>query len=168
MEGRQYLIVQIEKEMFDSLPIDAVGHACFKPMVPVYQKGMRQRNGQEAYGFRKQFYMSLSQGQRALLGFFTYYDHAIRSNDEFQRVGNIYVSQHIFGIVKKAAEYFKDNDMCQLLLRIEQAISANGQNGIMNASLDELYKQLNEIAPQTLTIIGTCIKENPMEFICFE
>jgi hypothetical protein len=168
MEGELYLIVRIDKKVFDSLPVDAVGHACFAPMVPVYQGGMRQQHAQGVYEYRAEFYKSLSQGQQALLGFFTYYDHAINSNEEFHRISNQYISQHIFGIVKKGAEYFTDNDMCQLLLRIEQAIITNDKYDIINLSLDELYKELCQIAPCTLTRIGTCIKENPEKFICFD
>jgi len=155
------LNVQMKKELFDSLSVDATGHACFEPMVSVYQEGIRRRrNSNEAYEYRIEFYKSLSQGQQALLGFFTYYDHAIRSNVEFQGISKNYLSQQIFGIVKKGAEYFNDNDMCQLLLRIEQSILADIQN-------DELYRQFCEIAPRTLAKIGACIKENPTEFICF-
>ena len=162
------MIVKIEKNVFDSLPINDVGHACFQPMVPVYQGGMRQRSGQEANEYRVEFLRSLSQGQRALWGFFTYYDHAIQSNDEFQRISKHYLSQQIFGIVKRGVEYFNDNDMSQLLLRIEQTISANDKNETMGANLGGLYNQLCEIAPRTLTRIGAFIKENPTEFICFE
>ena len=152
--GVTYLLLKIEKEIFDSLPIDALGHACFEPMVSVYQEGMRRRSGQEAHEFREEFYKSLTQGQRALFGFFSYYDHAIPSKDAFYRISCHYISQQIFGIVKKGAEYFKDNDMYQLLLKIEHVISADDQNEITNADLNELYKQLQEIAPRSLAIIG--------------
>jgi len=144
------LIVQIEKKLFDSLPVNSTGHTCFEPMVPVYQEGLRQRNGQEANEYRVEFLKFLSQGQRTLWGFFTYYDHAIQSKDEVQRISKHYLSQQIFGIVKRSVEYFNDNDMGQLFLRIEQTISANGQDDTMSADIDELYKQLCEIAPHTL------------------
>ena len=45
--------------------------------------------------------------------------------------------------------------MCELLLKIEQTVSDNCQNDIIT-DLGELYKQLHEITPQTLTKIGTC------------
>ena len=159
--------VQIERKVFDSIPINAIGHVCFTPMVPVYHEGISQRNSSEVHEYRAEFYRSLSQGQRALLGFYSYYDHAIRSNEEFQMISNLYVSQHIFGIVIKSAEYFNDDDMCQLLLKIEQYISEKGKKETTNVNIDELYARLNEITPYTLTRIGACIKENPMEFICF-
>ena len=162
------MIVQIERKVFDSLPIDSVGHACFAPMVPVYQEGMRQRNGQEAHEYRTDFYKLLSQGQRALFMFFTYYDHAIRSSDEFKRISGHYLSAQIFQAIKKGVEYFNDNDMLRLFLRIEQTLLEKHQNEIFNLRMDELYIQLCEIAPYTLTKIGACIKEDPTEFICFE
>ena len=165
--GNEVLIIEIEKNVFDSLPINLIGHACFEPMVPVYQEGMRQKSGQEAHEYRIEFYNTLSHGQQALFGFFTYYNHAIRSNHEFQRISRHYISQHIFSVVKRGAEYFNDNDMCELLFKIEQTVSENCQSDI-SADLSELYKQLYEIAPRTLMKIGTCIKENPTEFICFK
>ena len=158
--------IQMERKAFDSLPINTIGHVCFEPMVPLYQEGISQRNSREAHEYRAEFYKSLTPGQRALFGFFSYYDHAIRSNEEFQRISNLYVSQHIFGIVIKGAEYFNDDDMCQLLLRIEQNISEKEKNETANVNLDTLYARLNEITPYTLTRIGACIKENPTEFIC--
>ena len=160
--------IQMEKKVFYSLPINAIGHACFEPMVPVYQEGMREWSSQITQEYRTKFYSSLSEGQRALWGIFSFYDHAIKSNDEFQRISKHYLSQQIFGIVKRGAEYFNDNDMCQLLLRIEQTISANDKNETIGAILDGLYQRLCEIAPHTLTRIGVCIKENPTEFICFK
>lgn len=78
------MVIEIQRKFFNSLSNEMVGHACFEPMVPIYQNGMRQRSDQEAQGFRNEFYKTLSQGQRALFMFFTFYDHAIRSKDEFQ------------------------------------------------------------------------------------
>ena len=159
------MIVHIDKELFDSLPIDAIGHACFEPLVPVYQEGMRQQDGREPQEYRASFFKQLSQGQRALFIFFSYYDHAIRSYEEFKRISYYYLSQQIFGAVRKGAKYFHDNNMSLLLQRAEQVISASGET---EATLDEIYQWLRDIAPCTSTIIGTFIKENPAEFICFE
>jgi len=156
----------MQREFFDSLSNEMVGHACFEPMVPIYQNGMRQRSGQEAQGFRTEFYKSLSQGQRALFMFFTFYDHAIRSKDEFQRISNHYLSARIFSPVKMGVEYFKVDSMLHLLLEIEQTFKE--QNDMQNSRIDELYNRLQEIALYTLTQIGAYIKENPSEFICFE
>ncbi len=95
--------------------------------------------------------------------FFSYYDHAIQSKDEFKRISHSYLSSHIFGAVKKGVEFFHDTDMLNLLLMIEQTLSGEGQSKDM-----ALYSQLKEISPHTLITIGTYIKENPADFICFE
>jgi len=168
IKGGYNLIIKMQRKFFDSLPNKKVGHACFEPMVPVYQNGMRQRSGQEAEGFRTEFYKSLSQGQRALFMFFTFYDHAIRSNGEFQRISNHYLSSQIFSAVMKGVEYFKDDSMLYLLSEIEHALLGEEQNDMLYSRIDELYKRLQEIAPSTLMQIGAYIKENPTEFICFE
>jgi len=152
----------MSKEFLDSLPDEKVGHACFEPMIPVYQSGMRQQGVQ---GFRAEFYKSLSPSQRALFGFFTFYDHAIRSKDEFQRITSLYLSGGFFAIVKKGAEYFEAVSMQNLLLEIEKTFSEQG--GGQNFRIDELYGRLHEIAPYTLTQIGTFIKENPANFVSF-
>jgi len=168
VKGGYNLTIKMQRKFFDSLPNEKVGHACFEPMVPVYQNGMRQRSGQEAQGFRTEFYKSLSQGQRALFMFFTFYDHAIRSKDEFQRISNHYLSSKIFSAVIKGIEYFKDDSMLYLLSEIEHAFLGEEQNDMLNSHIDELYNRLQEIAPSTLMQIGAYIKENPTEFICFE
>ena len=159
------MIIKMQREAFDSMPIEKVGHACFEPMVPEYQSGMRGRNGQDSRVFRVEFYKSLPLDQRALLRFFTFYDHAIRSKDEFQRITNLYLSGHFFAIVKKAAEYFGDERMQSLLLEIEKTFSEQGE--FQNWRIDELYDRLHEITLCTLAQIGTRIKENPAEFITF-
>jgi hypothetical protein len=156
----------MQKEFFYSLPNEKVGHACFEPMVPVYQNCMSQRSSQDAQRFRDEFYRSLPQSQRALLGFFTYYDHAIRSRDEFQRITTLYLSGRFFAIVKMGAEYFEVGNMQNLLTEIEEAFSEQGDE--LNSQIDELYGQLHDITQQTLMQIGAFIKRNPEEFIHFQ
>jgi len=167
-KGGYYLIIQMQKTVFDSLPIEAIGHACFEPMVPVYQNGMHQQGSQGVKEYRSEFYKSLTQGQRALFMFFTYYDHAIRSLDEFQRISNHYLSAQIFSAVKKGVEYFNDDDMLCFLSKIEQAFVGMNQNDIQTSHINKLFSQLQETAPNTLLRIGAYIKESPDEFISFE
>jgi hypothetical protein len=151
------LKIELEKVKFSALPIEAIGHICFEPMVPVYQGAMR---GHTAQDIRTDFYKSLSQGQRALFMFFSYYDHAIQSKDEFMRISQHYLSSQIFGAVKKGAEYFRDYAMVQLLTTVETVIPKNNQDDIY-----DLYKKLREISPLVLVRIGDCIKGNPAEFV---
>lgn len=157
------MLISMDKKKFDSLSIEAVGHICFSPMIPVYQSAMRKQSGSKPQEIRSQFYQTLSQGQRALFMFFSYYDHAIQSQDEFERIGYSYLSSNIFSVVKKGMEYFHDTEMLALFQMIERALLEKEQNKI-----SELYCQLREISPCTLEKIGTYIKANPAEFICFE
>ena len=160
------LIIEMQKEYFDSLPNEKIGHVCFEPMVPIYQRGMRQRGGQDIQGFRTEFYTSLSSGQQALFMFFSFYDHAIKSNGEFQHIAMLYLSERIFSAVVKGAEYFKVESMQNLLLEIKKALSE--QHETQNSRIDDFYDRLREIAPQTLTQMGAFIRDNPAEFISFE
>ena len=157
------MIIQMAKNQFDSLDIGALGHACFEPIVPIYQQAMKGRGDKSQQEVRTEFYQSLSHGQRALFMFFSYYDHAIRSLEEFVRISHHYLSAQIFGAVKRGAEFFHDDNMLYLLFEIEQAIAES-----KHSLLPQLYNRLQEIAPKTLEIIGISIKENPTEFICFE
>ncbi len=154
------MTIRIDRSIFDALANDAVGHACFEPMVPIYQAGMRGRNGKEAMEYRTEFYRTLTPGQRALFMYFTFYDHAIRSTDELLRISNHYLSANIFGAVKKGISYFHDDNMLDLISAIEQAVTGKDLSKI---SL--LYHRLNEISSNSLAIIGAQIKENPAEFI---
>ncbi len=155
--------IKIDKATFDSLPVDAVGHACFAPMVQPYQEAMRAQGGQMAQEVRAAFYQSLLPGQRALFMFFSYYDHAVRSPDEFERISRHYLSAQIFGAVKKGVEYFCDDAMLRFLSEAEQALTANGPN-----KTPALYRRFREISPGTLERIGTRIKGDHTAFVCFE
>ena len=159
------MLIGMQKEVFDSLPDEKIGHACFEPMIPVYQNGIRNQSSQDAQEFKAEFYKSLSPGQRALFGFFSFFDHAVRSEDEFQRITNLYLSGRFFAIVKNGAEYFGVKDMRDLLLDIEKTHTEHSEE--QNYRVDELYGRLCEIAPQTLKQIGVFIKENPSEFVSF-
>ena len=159
------LTIEIQKDYFDTLSVDEVGHACFEPMVRVYQDGMRRRNGQNAQEYRTEFYKTLTQGQRALFGFFSFFDHAIRSKEEFKHIAGHYLSGQIFSIVKAGAEYFEAVSMQSVLWEIEQAYS--GPKDIQNSRMDELYNHFCGIAPDSLKQIGVFIKENPTEFVSF-
>ncbi|HCC35847.1 MAG TPA: hypothetical protein DEQ02_09575 [Ruminococcaceae bacterium] len=159
------MTIRMDRNKFDSLTDDAVGHACFEPMVPVYQAGMRGRVGKAAVEYRTEFHKLLTRGQRALFMFFTYYDHAIRSPDEFVRISGHYLSAQIFGAVIKGIAFFRDDSMIELLSAVEQTLSDKGQS---QKKISELYHQFAEIAPNTLSLIGAHIKENRAEFICLE
>ncbi len=157
------MIIPYERDNFDTLPIDAIGHACFEPMIPVYQGAMRGQSGHTAQEIRIAFYQTLSPGQRALFMLFSYLDHATQSIDEFQRISHYYLSAQIFGAVKKGAEYFHDIDLLHLLSTIERTLFDKDQ-----IEAAEQYHRLKETLANSLVIIGKQIKENPAEFICFE
>ncbi len=159
------MTILIDRNKFDSLANDAVGHACFEPMVPVYQAGMRGRAGKDAAEYRAEFYKLLTPGQRALFMFFTYYDHAIRSPDEFVRISGHYLSAQIFGAVIKGIAYFRDINMIELLTAVEQALTDTEQS---EWNVSALYHQFKIISPDSLALIGANIKENTAEFICLE
>jgi len=147
------------------LPNEMIGHACFELLIPVYQDGIRKQSSQDEQGFKAEFYKSLSPGQRALFGFFSFFDHAVRSEDEFQRITNLYLSGGFFAIVKKGAEYFGAKNMFYLLLDIEKTYTEYNEE--QNYQVNELYGRLREITPLTLKQIGVFIKEYPAEFVSF-
>ena len=157
------MLIEIRRESFYSTSNETVGNMCFEPLISAYQTGMRRRNDQDGQGFKKEFYASLTKGQRALFGFFTFYDHAVRSKEEFRHIAAQYLSDDIFLIVKKGAEFFQLESMQQLLSEIEQAFSK--QNATQDAQLDDLHSRFSEIAPFALTNIGAFIKKNPDEFV---
>ncbi len=153
----------MKRAVFESLAEYAVGHACFEPMIPVYRQALCGQSGPKAREAQTAFYQSLTSGQRALFLFFTYYDHAVRSVDEFQRISQQYLSDQIFGAVQKGAEYFHDDEMRRLLLQIEQTLLPGEPD-----RMPGLYRQLRAISPHTLAIIAATIRENPAEYLCLE
>lgn len=157
------MTIKMDMTKFNSLDVDAVGHVCFEPMVTEYQARMRQRNGQSPQEIRAEFYKSLTLGQRALFMFFTYYDHAIRSKDEFHSISSNYLSEQIFRAVIRGAEYFGDVDMPRLLSNIEQTIPSD-----KGSEVSVLYERFCDISPRTLAVIGACIKKSPSEYVCLE
>ncbi|HBU12309.1 MAG TPA: hypothetical protein DEB31_06140 [Clostridiales bacterium] len=155
--------IKMKKTVFDSHTAGSLGHACFAPMVAAYQAGVRGRAGMNPQQARISFFHTLSPGQKALFIFFTYYDHAIRSEQEFLAVTQNYLRDQLFEAVQKGVWYFGDDAMHALLLKIGQALAKGGQGEI-----PALYRQFRETAPGTLTVIGIRIKENPSAFICLE
>lgn len=170
------MLVLMKRQIFDSLDHDALGWACIEPII-LSVKG-------KDFVVKSQAYSQLNKGQRALFMFRVYYNHACISLADFYWWSSYFFTQPTWLEIKSGLIFFKDDIMYQLLDDMEEILKKKVRKGYkdisegafneiendleLNKSVSLLYKVFQEIAPQTLKIIGTYIRNNPDEFVKFE
>jgi hypothetical protein len=170
------MLVFVKRQMFESLDDDALGWTCIEPVI----KSIRGKD----FAVKSQAYSQLNKGQRALFMFRVFYNHACISLSDFYWWSSYYFAQPTWSEIKSGLVYFKDDIMYQLLEDMEGILEKKTIQGNKNtsevafneiendlelrSSVSLLYETFREIAPQTLKIIGTYIRNNPDEFIQFE
>ena len=156
------MIISMNRQIFESLANEDAGHTCFEPIVREYQSKRLLNSGDNIADFKSKFLKSLTKGQRALFMFFVYYDHAIKSKNEFQQFNKYFLDTPNIAAVKAGVKYFNDDAMFEFITKLE-ALGTIEYN-----DFDTRYNLFYEISTKTLNIIGSYIKSNPLEFIVFD
>lgn len=178
------MLVTMRRQVFDSLDHVALGWACFEPIILAYKNKMREQVCGNNFAVKLQFYKQLTNGQQALFMFRVYYNHASKSTAEFYWWSTYFLVQSTFSEVKVGLRYFGDYAMLRLLEETESFLEARNRQGIIEmsdvsfnnldddlellTSISRLYVIFQEIAPATLKLIGTYIRNNPSEFVQIE
>ena len=111
---------------------------------------------------KKQVFMQLKDGQRALFMFQVLYGHAGNGmNNFFEYISYLVDSLDVWSALISAMKYFDDVDMMKLIEKMEAAYTSLSTQIKSVAELDEMYR---EIIPTTIKRIGECIRNNPEEF----
>ncbi|MFJ7661947.1 hypothetical protein ACIQXW_06035 [Lysinibacillus sp. NPDC097162] len=173
------MLVKMKKQGFNLTASD-LSDKCFEPLIHLYKMGIS--NETDTTQFKEQFYMQLSQGQRALFVFYTYYNHASKSLIEFYWWSAYYYAQPKSWLALKAsAKYFEDKSLLVLFEKIEQVFLQNNypntlenftviredldKNKEIQASIISLHTMFDQIIPLTVRKINDRIEKNIQEFV---
>lgn len=165
--------IKMSRRHFDALSDEALGHACFEPMVCVYQGQVRQLRDQDIQAFKAAFFQTLSQGQRALFIFYVFYDHGLKSSFELYGMAQNLMETSAFSALKRAAIFFGDEPMGAYLAQLEGRLLPRGvdltqRSPVENADMQQDYETFKALAPHTNARIGASIRDNPLGFIQWE
>ncbi|MGV3486972.1 MAG: hypothetical protein ACO1OC_00060 [Tuberibacillus sp.] len=165
--------MSISKETFDMTENQDLGGACFAPVIPLIR-------GKDIK-VKQQVYSALLPGQKALFMFYAYYNHACKSLHEFYWWSAYYYAQpESWSAILHAMRYFKTDDMLRLLLDMEHFLADKNYSRSLDAftatqkDLDDTeltvfieakYNKFHDIGPDTLNIIGECIRRHPNHFV---
>ncbi|MFJ8064852.1 hypothetical protein ACIQYS_09485 [Psychrobacillus sp. NPDC096426] len=112
------MLVRFKKQDFELITQSELSQKCFEPLIDFYKREVTKNSNFTQ--FREQFYEQLSEGQRALFMFYSYYGHANKSLIEFYWWSAYYMAQPKSWLALKAGmKYFKDESTLLLLEEIE-------------------------------------------------
>ncbi len=163
-----------------NLTTSDLSNKCFEPLIHLYKMGIS--NETDTIHFKEQFYMQLSQGQKALFVFYTYYNHASKSLIEFYWWSAYYYAQPKSWLALKAsAKYFEDESLLALFEKIEQVFLQNNypntlenftviredldKNKEIQASIIPLHTMFDQITPLTVRKINDLIEKHIQDFV---
>lgn len=140
----------------NQLSDDQLIWACAQPLI--WQ--VRGKDPLTKAGYMK----TLSEAQRALFLFHVMFGHAHHGMALFfQQIAYIAESMDFWAALKASMRYFEDDEMLNLIGRMESAYSALKQGNVI--PLEELDEQYNQRIASTLGLIGSYIRNNPAEFM---
>ncbi|WP_416828807.1 hypothetical protein [Ectobacillus polymachus] len=179
------MISKVKREEYSSLTQEALCNVCFNPLIQAYKERMADQTIDDSSKIKEQFYDELTIGQQSLFSFHVYYDHAIKSLDEFYWWSAYFLAQpKIWSAIKSGLKYFGDDKMLQLLENVETVLKRYNHPSSLEefnitredilrdkellASISPLHNIFNEAAPLTLQIISNYIRDNVKEFLMVE
>ncbi len=171
------MLVTMKRPVFDSLDYAALGLACVEPTI------LQVRGKNPAV--KRQAYLQLNTGQRAVFMFWVLYGHVGNSIDEFYCwVCHLQSQPETWSELKAGLRYFDDEAMLHLLEETESLLGARNRHGDgmrrdvcardlvddreLLTSADRLNAVFRKLVPTSLKIIGAYIRNNPAEFVCIE
>lgn len=117
------LIPIMKRREFDSLPQEALWDVCFKPLIDVYKDRMAGATFDDSPKIKEQFYQELTFGQQALFTFHVYYNHAIKSLEEFYWWSAYFRAQpKIWSIIQSGLNHIRDYQMLELIENVETVL----------------------------------------------
>jgi hypothetical protein len=178
------MVIQIKRQIFDSLEDEMVGAASFQPMLLVYKNKIAEQTEQDHYAVKSQFYRQLTGGQQALFTFYVYHNHAWKSPVEFYWWTAYFLAQpEIWSAIKGGLQYFEADSMLNLLEETEGLLKVKDYprsledfsvsredvdtNEELLTAIRSLHAAYRELTPATLKMVGEHIRNNPNEFVDF-
>ena len=150
-------------DYFQALNIKELSWECIKPVV----MQIRGKN----HSIKSNAYLQLNNGQKSLFSFHVYYNHAIKSPDDFYYWTNHFIELNFFNEIINGAKYFGDEPFLSLLQLVEKRMLSNKQNnkGPMDSVVqDEMFHKFKETSDIHITMMGNYIRKHPLDFLIFE
>jgi hypothetical protein len=169
------MLVTMKRKVFDSLDHAALEWTCVEPTL------QRLHSGRDPT-VKSQVLAQLTNGQKAQFLFRVLYHHTGNSVVDFYCwVSYLLTEARTWSGIKGGLRYFGDDAMLRLLEETESFLEAKNRLGDAEwrdvfpqdldddaellASVSRLNATFHEIAPATLKLIGTYIRDNPGEFV---
>ncbi|QWU13360.1 hypothetical protein SAMN04487895_10318 [Paenibacillus sophorae] len=167
----------MNKREFDSLEDERLGWACMEPTFSqIRAKDM---------SVKAKVISELSEGQRALCMFKVFYGHAKNSEMEYYGwISHLLQNPDMWTGVMNGLSFFSDMEMSRLLEETKEILETrNHRLGLewkdavitdldhdkeLNAEVERLYRQFQQISPESLKAIAAHIRANAGEFVRFE
>ncbi|MFD1776140.1 hypothetical protein [Paenibacillus rhizophilus] len=167
----------MNKREFDSLEDERLGWACMETTFnQIRAKDM---------SVKAKVISELSEGQRALCMFKVFYGHAKNSDMEYYGwISHLLQNPDMWSGVMNGLSFFGDTGMLRLLEETKEILETrNRRLGLewtdavitdldhdieLNAEVKRLYRQFQQISPESLKAIAAHIRANADEFVRFE
>ncbi|MFD3449348.1 hypothetical protein ACFDTO_32750 [Microbacteriaceae bacterium 4G12] len=179
------MIVKMKRQEFDSLAHEELCKSCFEPLIQIYKSKMTEDATDHNSMAKELFYYQLTTGQRALFMFHVFYNHAIKSLEEFYWWSAYFMAQpKTWSAIKAGLQYFGDSAMLLLFEEMEKVLKKHNHpislegftvtredlnhNRELLVSIQSLHSIFNQTTPLTLAIISENIRNNQREFVQLE
>lgn len=169
------MLVTIKQKDFEAFEDASLIWACIEPTI-------QQVRG-KSFTIKSEVYVTLTPGQRALLMFQMLYGHTTNGIETFfSHLAYLLSNQGVWSQLKKGMEYFGDQDMVQILEKMntvfqnqnrEEFIESAEQNNVLvdfdqdvelSASVNLLNKSLSDTIPLSIERVATYIRNNINEY----
>ena len=179
------LKLKMNREQFDALAKDVLFDACFEPMLRVYKLRMAEQPIKNSTAMKEQFYLELTDGQRALFTFRAYYNHAIQSPAEYYWWSAYFIAQpNIWSAIKAGLTYFGDRELLEIIEETEAVLTSRSHPDSLDgfnvkreeldldkefsSLMSDLYDAFVAAAPSAIHLINNKIKRYYHDFIEIE
>jgi hypothetical protein len=153
----------MKRAEFETLDDSSLVRACLEPVIG-------QIKGKDL-NIKSKAYSQLNAGQRALLMFWVLYGHSQNGVRQFYgEVGYLLDQPGVFGEFIRAAEYFQDASMRDLVTGMEEFYAAASQGAKCDTEeeLDRLDEKCRLVSPSSLKLASNYVRQNADLFLEIE
>lgn len=156
------MLAKINKSHYDTLKDEALVEVCFKHIIPLIQgKNM---------DIKMKVYKELTPNQQSLFMFCIYFNHAIKSAQEFFWWTHHYINQpKVWKKIKDSITYYNGHNMVRVMEEMEADLIKQEEHNSVEilAICQPLYQQFQNESLKVLKNIGESIRQNSTDYIEF-
>ncbi|MBH5319890.1 hypothetical protein I6N90_18995 [Paenibacillus sp. GSMTC-2017] len=170
------MLATFEGKQFDEMNDFELGAACFKPIIQAYKRAQVENED-----FVTTVYSDLSDGQKALFIFWTYYSHVKVSEADCYYWSALYMAQperwtglfrglqffedrHTLPLVEEMDVLLKGRNHPRSLDHFDVSYEDINEDPRLKEEISIFYEKLLDALPVTIGIISRYIREHPSKF----